>query len=140
LDTKTNERVLKILLEINDDLYVEMPIPAIIEKCADLDENFIKAVLYDLESHNLVENTPGDDTIMITAVTYRGLGYFREKDEITDSDIKKKKSDNKEKIKFMFYGAVITIVGRYIDTWLSFIWKLITSFFNIVISLLSTCK
>lgn len=140
MDTKTNERVLKILLEIKDDRYIEKPIPVILQLCTDLDENFIEASLYDLEEHNLVENHTGDDTIMTTVITHLGIGYFREKNEITDSDIKKKKADNKEKIKFLIYGAILTIIGRYIDTWLIFIWNFITGSFSVVLSLLSTSK
>jgi len=80
LDTKTNERILKILLEVKNEVdCIENPIPIILERCNDLDEAIVKSSLSDLKNIDLITVDYVADTIWFVGITSLATGYFREK-------------------------------------------------------------
>jgi len=81
LDTKTNERVLQILLQIDNNGYIEYPIQRLLDRLPELNERLVRASLRDLEKKELLGCEDGDNTIGSVILSDNAFGYFREKEE-----------------------------------------------------------
>ncbi len=91
LDTKTNEQILKILIELKDDInYIDLPIPLVSERLPKLSEDNIYESMNYLEFKGLVSITIASGTIYRLKVTPKGIGYFFEKEEARSKERSKK--------------------------------------------------
>ncbi|MCM0760293.1 hypothetical protein M7775_17200 [Sporomusa sphaeroides DSM 2875] len=89
MDTKTNERILKALLDLRSQTGVPDGFTSIIQEfyTPDLDTAEIEASLYDLESNSLVEISWENKQISSATLTPKAYGYFREKQERQKDEI-----------------------------------------------------
>lgn len=96
MDNKTNEQVLKILLEMKNDLdYIKFPIPLISQRLQKLSEKTIEDSLEHLQLKGLITITVAEATAYSINVNTEGIVYFDEKEDLKSKERAKKWDDRR---------------------------------------------
>ena len=118
MDTKTNEQILKILIEAKGDYnFIDFPIPIVSQHLPVLSEGDIIDSLEYLKSKEFINYLIADATVCHLEVTINGLAYFMEKE-----DLKSKKWDDRRWN--IFQGVILGMITTLMVQWLiRLIWK-----------------
>jgi len=82
MDSPTNLRVLKTILELSPDRSLGYPIEAVHEKLPEFTEEIIEGSINDLDKQRCFKVLRGDSTIIHLMVLPEALGYLRESEEL----------------------------------------------------------
>gem|GEM_PF-2587204 len=105
MDTKTNERILKVLIENKGDYnFIDFAIPVVSQHISELSEGDINESLEYLKSKKLITYLIADATVCHLEVTIEGLAYFMEKEDLKSKEHIKKWDDRR-------WGVIMYVLG-----------------------------